>query len=210
MAGGAPVNLWLTVPTAGRDTLPGMIDSCGVPRDRIVVVATAPGITVPDGCWRINDFADLNIHRWWNTGIDACAVEGATHVAVVNDDVTFAPHVLPRLATRMTKSGATLGTLSYIYDDTDPVTDPDAGMCLTGSAWVLDVTSGLRPDESYRWWYGDNDLDMRARRDHNGTLRIRVTADEFVHHHPDVYTTTVTGMDTLIALDGQAYMERWG
>jgi hypothetical protein len=33
---------------------------------------------------------------------------------------------------------------------------------IVGSCWLLDLSSGLRPDESYRWWFGDDDLDGRV------------------------------------------------
>jgi hypothetical protein len=33
---------------------------------------------------------------------------------------------------------------------------------ICGYCFVIDVDSGLMADESYRWWYGDNDLYIRA------------------------------------------------
>jgi hypothetical protein len=46
---------------------------------------------------------------------------------------------------------------------------------------MLDVSSDLRPDERYVWWYGDSDLDIRARRDHSGVVNVEV---DYEHMYP--------------------------
>jgi hypothetical protein len=62
---------------------------------------------------------------------------------------------------------------------------------------VLRLDSGLRPDERYIWWYGDNDLDIRARRRYGGVVLSDV---EYEHMHP--------GEGTAKSLELQAQSDR--
>ncbi len=39
---------------------------------------------------------------------------------------------------------------------------------------MLDLRTTLRPDESFIWWFGDNDLDIRARRDFGGVASCEI------------------------------------
>lgn len=162
-------DVWVTVPTAGRETLTEAIDSTGIPRDRIVLVATAPGADLPDGCPVVEDFGEINIHRWWNRGIDYAAERGATHVLVINDDVVLnADSTVQTLLDGMGPAAIASPGAGGIFQQ------PDTAMrVMDGSCWLLDLSSGLRADETYRWWYGDNDLDLRARRDHGGVASLR-------------------------------------
>jgi hypothetical protein len=35
---------------------------------------------------------------------------------------------------------------------------------ICGYCYILNVETGLMPDEGYRWWFGDNDLYLRAKK----------------------------------------------
>lgn len=187
--------LWVTIPTAGRDTLEAAVESCGVPRERIVIVKTAALVPVPFGCVVIEDYGPVNIHRWWNVGIDYAQAHGATHVAVLNDDALMGPASLWQLLEHIgTAAIATPGGDFGLF--TDPTTPP--WRILNGSCWLLDLASGLRPDEGYRWWFGDDDLDRRARRDHGGIQTVPV---EWEHLHATESTTDRPDLQDLAADD---------
>lgn len=177
--------LFMTVPTAGNrtDLLNALIEDSGLPREQIVVIATRQGVVAPGGVIIIEDYDAPNIHRWWNRGIEEAEKRGASTVAVINDDVRLAPTTLPELATALSVTGAAVAS---------PARDPyplgvhrghlvPYAPRLWGSLWVLRIDSGLRPDARYVWWYGDNDLDIRARRDHGGVVLVDVP---FEHLHP--------------------------
>lgn len=193
-------DVWVTVPTAGRDTLTGAIDSCGVPRERIVVVVTAPDVTVPEGCITVVDLGETNIHRWWNTGIDAAVARGGRYVLVINDDVLMDAGTVPKLLAAMQDTGASVAS----PDGGGLVTDPEKyrGRVMNGACWLLDTTHGLRPDEGFRWWYGDDDLDWRARRDGRGIVSVSAY---FEHLHPNHLTATTPYLTELTQVDAQ----RW-
>lgn len=194
-------DIWVTVPTAGRATLPGAIDSTGIPRDRVVVVTTAPDVAVPEGCREVVDLAEINIHRWWNVGIDACVAEGARYVAVINDDVRMGADTLPALLGRLQSTGAALASPG----GGGLVTDIERHMVLNGACWLLDTGTGLRPDEGYRWWFGDNDLDLRARRDHGGVVSVQCY---FEHLHANQLTAGSPDLLALTHMDAQRWADR--
>ena len=91
--------LFMTIPTAGShpDMLEGIVETCGLLRERIVIIRTKPNVDVPSGCIVVDDFEPPNIQRWWKRGIDESAARGATAVAVLNDDLRIEPDTLEKL-----------------------------------------------------------------------------------------------------------------
>jgi hypothetical protein len=182
-------DVFVTIPTAGShpDLLRQIVDDCGVPRDRIVLVRTKPGVRLVEGCEIVDDFGAPNIQRWWNSGIDVAVARGAAAIAVINDDISLSKETLRLLHAEMSRTGATVAT------PTRP--GVQAGLhkgplipykpVLLGCLWLLDLRSGLRPNEEFVWYFGDVDLDIRARQDHAGVVSADV---EFHHHFPGVGT----------------------
>ena len=198
--------LFMTLPTAGShpELMARLVSDCGLPADRVVIVATRPEVEVPDGCVRVDDFGEVNIQRWWSAGIDEAVRRGATAVAVVNDDLSLEPQTLPRLHDALIARGAAIASPSR-----PPRRDrlhrgplvPYAPR-IWGCLWVLDVNCGLRPDERYRWWYGDCDLDIRARRDHGGVVSVDVP---YAHLHSGEGTGRSSALTALADLDALTY-----
>lgn len=171
--------LCATVPTRGDhpELLEALVASCGIPRERVIVVRTAPDAGVPVGVTVIDDFGDLNIHRWWNRGIDRAVQLGATAVAVLNDDISLAEGALQELERRLDETGAVIATAGpslRVYSGHRP-----RMRVLTGSIWVLRASAPVRPDEGFRWFYGDDDLDVRARAA-GGVVTVPIA---FEHRH---------------------------
>lgn len=176
--------LFLTIPTANAhpDLLASLIETCGIARERIVLIATRANLELPEGCVVVEDLDPPNIQRWWTKGIEEAAARGATAVAVSNDDLRLAPDTLVTLHEQLLATGAAIASPSR----------PEHGLGLHkghlvpyspriwGALWLVDVSCGLRPDPRYVWWYGDSDLDIRARRDFGGVVSVDV---EFEHLH---------------------------
>jgi hypothetical protein len=174
----------MTIPTAGSRPLllNNLIRDSGLPLENIVVVVTKEGVEVPRGVVEILDLDPPNIQRWWNRGVEEATRRGATVVAVVNDDIKVSADTLPLLATALKQTGVTIASPSR-----PPSKDKKYGRPLIpyspriwGCLWVLDATSTLRANEKYVWWYGDCDLDIRARRDFGGVVNVHV---DFEHLH---------------------------
>ena len=159
---------WLVVPTLGnRDaSLLPLLDGAGMPA---VVVCTGPAspqryrehADQSGRAGRVHAFAarGMNIHKWWNDGIDLAVDRGADCVVVVNDDVAAAPGALLELAAHI-EAGVSDAPM-LVWPD-DPEHGKGRVTSLTGWCWAIDPHR-IRPDEAFSWWYGDNDLELRAR-----------------------------------------------
>jgi hypothetical protein len=200
--------LFMTVPTAGThpELLDALVRDCGLPSSNIVVVTTVPGVHTPAGVIVAEDLGSPNIQRWWNRGIDESIRRGATAVAVVNDDIRVNAETLPLLHNALDTTGATIASPSRpptpdgLYRRRLIPYEPRIWGCL----WLLDVSSDLRPDERYVWWYGDSDLDIRARRNFRGVVNVPV---EYEHMHPGVGTSKSKELQVQSDRDAQTFQE---
>lgn len=192
--------IFLVVPTAGRDTLAPLVDSCGLPRDHVVIVSTRPGTVTPDGCRVLEDFGPVNIQRWWNRGIALAESYGARYAAVLNDDVEIDATTIPALVEAL--DGPVLASPGGPSRSTNP--NKEIRLTIDGACWALDLSVPLRLDEKYRWWFGDNDLDWRARRDFGGTVRVPVP---YRHVHPNDLTSMSPELQRLADMDARTWMQ---
>ena len=198
--------LFMTVPTANShpDLLQGLVDGCGLPPERIVMVATRPALDLPAGVIRIEDHGPVNIQRWWCRGIDEATARGATAVAVSNDDLRLGEATLSTLHKALRSSGAAIASPSRpehrlgLHRGRLVPYSPR----LWGALWMVDVACGLRPDPRYAWWYGDCDLDIRARRDYGGVVLCEV---EYEHLHPGEGTGKSEALTAQTDLDAQTF-----
>jgi len=202
--------LFLTVPTAGNRTelLNSLIEDCGLPPSRIVIVATKPNLEFPSGVLVVEDLGPPNIQRWWALGIAAAEDRGATAVAVLNDDVRISKETLPALHEAMQATGAAIACPSRpgIRDGLHRRPLIPYEPRIWGSIWVLDLATDLRPDSRYQWWYGDNDLDIRARKDHGGVVLASV---DYEHVHPTEATFSSPDLIALVDQDAIRYENQY-
>lgn len=181
----------LVIPTRGDhpDLLRAIIATSGLPAERVAVVWTGEGEPPELAATVERYYGPLNIHRWWNVGIDLLAEAGCTRVAVLNDDVVIAPDTLPRMVRGL--AGATLALL----DEEGP----------SGHCWVLNVTHGVRPDEAYRWYSGDMQL-MADAIEARGLVRV---PDAWcLHLTPGQATTATPELAAIAAEDDALYDSR--
>lgn len=180
----------LVIPTGGDhpDLIRATIAASGLPPERVAVINTAeiesdlPATVLWGG-------SEINIHHWWNLGIDHLAAKGCTRVAVLNDDVVIAPDTLPKMVRAM--GGATLALATE---------ESTSGHC-----WVLNTTHGVRPDESYRWYSGDLQLIADAERSYGV---VRVPEVWCLHLHPTEATEASPELKALAAADDALYDSR--
>jgi glycosyltransferase involved in cell wall biosynthesis len=118
-----------------------------------------------------------NVSRMWQLGIDEALstfkaverLEGREkpYVAVLCDDTVVPPGWFAAVTGAMATTGAVVGCSNPWGDIHEPrlKTQPDGLIMerMPGWAWVLDLDSPVRPDESFPWWFGDTDIDWQAR-----------------------------------------------
>ena len=145
-------DLWLVIPTANRfQYLEDIFNTSNIAPEKRIIIRTASGVDLSD-CVNLYELNIFNIHHWWNLGIEYVKNHGGRYVAVLNDDVALKSGVLQELLCVMKSEGSALAL---------PVEKGDAAW---GHCWVLDINSGIKPDERFTWWCGDRDLEIQAKR----------------------------------------------
>lgn len=200
---------FLTIPSAGAHPalLEEIVRNAGIPGDRIILIRTNPFAELPKQCRVIDDFGPPNIQRWWNIGIQEASRHGARAIAVMNDDCHIGLGALEKLFQAL-DSGATLSTPAR--EGEKPVHSRRLSLpyrpVLQGSLWMLDLSTNLRPDEEFTWWFGDNDLDIRARKYFGGVVSCNI---DFEHLHSGKGTAQSEWLTRAGYLDERTYETKY-
>jgi hypothetical protein len=92
--------------------------------------------------------------------------------------------------------------------DGKPTPQPLAKKRITGYCFVVNGSHGLRCDERFKWWYGDDDADWQARRYHNGTWEVD---DVTVKHlYPSESTNARPELLAQADRDRETFIQKWG
>ena len=186
------MNLWLTIPVGERrQYLDNIIKESNIPPERIVIVNTFDSIPTPH-VHNIYDHGEINIHRWWNRGIEFAKSAGADYIAVLNDDLVLSDDPLNKIAKLMEETNATLG---------HPV--PHSGH-LSGYCFVLNLKHKIIANESYRLWFGDNDLWDQAKK-LSGVIGALANVK---HLHGNELTSNNPKLMALASEDKKLYLQK--
>ena len=187
------LDIWLTIPTGTRrQYLADIINESQISPEKIVIVHTVESEPI-EGVNNIWDLEPVNIQRWWNRGIDVARTFGADYIAVLNDDLRLKNNPINKIAYAMKELNAVIG---YPL----PYTGAIPGYC-----WVLDVKSNIRADENFRWWYGDDDIRIRAALQGE----IAYVPVEVEHIHPIHLTSTNEDLMKLTIADKEYFEKKW-
>lgn len=178
---------------------------------RLLTVLKSDGVCIH----LMEDPGDHLIYRMWNDGCDAARAHGATSIAVMSDDCTILPGTLPLLATAFTKRRlgvvypdmtAPWGTLPERAMIMETVGDVSTPRGMLGFCFMFRAEVRVPFDESYRWWYGDNqyERDVQAA----GWTVGRMNGVPIIHH-PDGSASKDWGhFGPLVARDRALWEER--
>lgn len=183
-------NIWVVIPIGTREKyLQNVINKLHKYHGRIVIVNNVPGYTVFENVIHIEDFAGININRWWNSGIKVAESNNATHVYIVNDDVDFPDDFVEKMYKKMIEES---------LDVLDTENTGNNG----GSSWMLRLGSNLRPDDGFNWWYGDTLIFEQA--EENGKAG-KIYDKNFKHFEPNAHVDVSKEFAELIAKDIERY-----
>jgi hypothetical protein len=141
-------NIWIVIPVGPRHKyLEQLVNILSEYKGRIVFVNNHSPYPVFDGVHHIEDLEEINIHRWWNTGIEFAKKNGAKYVAVLNDDMVFESSLIFDMVVAMKKG-------NY---------EVSSAMGNLGVFWIIDSDSDIKADETLRWWCGDGDIFRQAK-----------------------------------------------
>lgn len=154
-----------------------------------------------------------NVSRWWNKGLDYIAAKMAPlgeeyAIGMFNDDVVIPERFVSRLAAAMLEHNVDIayadqagqGTQRYDWDH-----PPGLHRRMSGYAFVLRGSSGIRGDETIKWWYGDDDVEWQARKG-RGTLCVGGVTVQ--HLYPS--STTVGALAEQAGRDRETFLNKWG
>lgn len=195
-----------------------------------------PGVR--ETCRMIDDTdRDPHIYRMWNTGLKwaerratipgKCASQPPEPhaVAILNDDIQLPDNFVSKMAECLRETDVTIafpgqgpGIVNQLPGNV--CKRGCAGTCavsrgckttkkrITGYAFVVNGTHGIRCDEQFKWWYGDDDLDWQARRDFNGTQEVSgVTVN---HLYPSESTNASPVRLHQAERDRETFIKKWG
>jgi len=158
-----------------------------------------------------------NISRLWNLGIDQAirVAEDAGwaewNVLVLNDDTVSPCGLVETLSQEMRATTAVCaypsqsGTGRRILHTVPRPTCADEAFC--GYCFMLRGEAGLRADEDFVWWFGDNDLSWRACQS-GGCLLVPGIKVE--HRAPHVQTRADPRLSAQTRIDHLVWQRKWG
>lgn len=211
---------YAVVPTTGRDDLWDCLDAIQGQVDRVIVLAnrcSAPTYArLEDAHWVevMTYLADPpNISVMWNMGLIAAErhADGmAFDVAVLNDDAIVPEQWFSDLVAEMRLASTVAASRDQTGALWGPLTFTEAGPIdlrhrMAGFAFVLDGAARLRLDEQFRWWYGDDDLEWRARQEGGVSL---VHGAPVEHRHPSA--STIGRLAEIAGEDRERFIKKWG
>lgn len=157
---------------------------------------------------------DLSISQMWNLGLDTAAkrYDGPHNVAVLNNDLRVPPGFLDDLARGLRTARDHLIAYPNIHDlPADaivPTSNPTTGLSMSGWAFMVRGEAGLRVDEQFRWWFGDNDLQLQAEK--LGGKVVCVGGVTCEHLHPNESTQANPDLQQIAKEDEGRFWAKWG
>lgn len=154
----------------------------------------------------------VNLSKIWNMGLDRAeklAGDEEFTVAVFNDDLTLPPGLVNEFADALQREGSS-AVYAQPWSDLPNMTNHDPwhlGNRMVGYAFALRGWDGLRADEDFLWWWGDSDLDWRAR-SKRGVCAIGVPT--LIHHDPNGYTNRRPELAEQAGRDRETFQRKFG
>lgn len=152
-----------------------------------------------------------NLSYLWNLGLDSAARDAEDNeypswrTAVLNDDAIVRAGWFAMVSEAMDREGAAAGCSgprNVTYRTAAPV---PVGERMTGWAFILDGLKGLRVDEQFHWYFGDDDLAWRAAEAGGMTMISSLQTQNLFPNGsftPELHVRT--------AIDAQNFVDKWG
>ena len=159
-----------------------------------------------------------NLSHAWNLGLER-VYDIATRadletwdVAVLNDDLVLPPKWLSTLSAAMRETRSVLAHVDTTRQHGEPIVNRIPGPVdlrtrISGWAFLMRGETHMRFDESLAWWYGDDDIDWRARQ-LGGVMRVPY--QQVVHLDADGSTNRSPELTAQAGRDRDRFAAKWG
>jgi len=141
-----------------------------------------------------------NLSRLYNAGVevvDALMASLGTeryNVCLLNDDVVVPAGWAVSLEKALRGTPAAMAYTDRLGRSVLALmTAPPPDFSHTATLWacMLRGELKLRYDEQFVWWYGDNDIDLRCRLDHGGTIAVPGPMPDHTHPSEETFNDPV-------------------
>lgn len=228
----ARIPRYAVIPSNGRTCLNRAIAAIKPQVDRVIVVWNRSGeLNYPAYMFRnggneelirdvhflqVKESREPNISWWWNQGLDwidrDCKVRAANpwtkwDVAVLNDDAIVPEGWFDAVTGTMRQMQCAAGCsgaygMPVLHTQNQA---PPLATRMQGFAFILAGELGLRADEQFIWYCGDDDLGRRAA---VAGGMVMVPGFPVNHLHPNGQVNDV--LAAAIPGDMQRYVDKWG
>lgn len=153
-----------------------------------------------------------NLSELWCRGLDYATHSGEVcRVAFLCDDAPPPPDWFDAVTGAMAETGAAVGASHHAGFAGPPIlkTAPDSDLWnrMPGWAWILAPESGVRPDPTFRWWWGDTDVDWQAR---GAGGMVMIGTHPVPNIRPNDFTASRPELGVQCGRDGEAFATKWG
>jgi hypothetical protein len=153
-----------------------------------------------------------HIYEQWNFGLEwAQFIEPDSYVAILNDDVELPPNFADDMSNHLRLTDSTIAFPNQHDEITRTLNSHgniDLRYRMTGYCFMVNNAHGLRCDTAFKWWYGDDDLDRRARSMRNGTVQVGNVRVK--HLHPNESTNSSAVRSEQTKLDRATFIRKHG
>lgn len=158
-----------------------------------------------------------NLSRFWNIGIREVERRAGRKgqdtwdIAFLCDDAIVHPTWFGEVTTEMRAMGAAAGSTHSAVETKVPIlkTTPDHDIWNRMCPWafVLRGEAGIRADEDLQWWWGDTDLDFKAR--NTGGVVI-APGSVVTNQRVGEFTNVYAHLAEQAGRDGETFVKKWG
>jgi hypothetical protein len=212
---------YVIIPSNGRECLRQAVDAIAPQVDRITIIRTDRTTLgweqyITDRCGVLTEVDQgINISRWWNAGLDFYGEhwhglhgEGDKYdVAILNDDTIVPEGWFDAVAGQMrdkraagASSGSPIG-MPILHRHSGP---RPLDQRMQGFAFIVAGETGIRADEQFAWYCGDDDLEWRLSA---GGGVVVIPGFPVQHLYPNGQVTPE--IHELIAKDMQSFVDKW-
>lgn len=198
------------------------VDAIAPQVETVMIIDNASDPPVTDANWPTNvavvhdAMQPPNLAHLWNRALETFAVGGPStgehwDAAFLCDDVIVPPDWYWRVTDYMHDYQGSAGS-AHGYQPQSMATvkrspDPDIYGRMCGWAFVVCGESGIRADESMRWWWCDTDIDWQARA-RGGT--IIAPGAIATNQLPNAWTNAKPELGEQAGKDRAAFAAKWG
>lgn len=211
---------YAVIPSNKRACLLDCIEAIGPQVDKVIVIDTSGGLSAGsfnDRVFYMPSGAEKNISKWWNHGLDYAdtllvhdplvKLPTKWDIAVLNDDAIVPEGWFDAVAGTIRQMGVAAGCsggygmpVLHTQDAAPPLPTR-----MQGFAFILAGELGLRADEQFIWYCGDDDLGRRAA---IAGGMVMVPGFHVNHLHPNGQVNEE--LAAAIPGDMQRYVDKWG